>query len=256
MTSAFRSSAFRTSFKRTISTLRPSSHTSKPYIPKHNFSTTSQLKMSAPKDSSAFLEAVANRRTYYALDKTSPIPDSKIKEIIETAVLNVPSSFNAQSARLVLLLGAEHDHLWNGIVLPTLLPFVKDNEESKKSTEARVGGFAAARGTILFFEDPEPIDALAKAFTLYADKFPQWSEHTSAMHQFVIWTALEAEGLGANIQHYNPIVDDQIKEKWNIPKDWSLKAQIVFGGKLSGPAGGATKEQKKPVIERFFSYGT
>jgi len=211
--------------------------------------------MSAPKDSSAFLEAIQNRRTYYALDKSSPISDAKIKEIIETIVLNVPSSFNAQSARLVLLLGAEHDHLWNNIVLPTLLPHVEGNPDAKKATEARIAGFAAAKGSVLFFEDPEPVDALIKGFPLYADKFPQWSEHTTAMHQFSVWTALEAEGLAANLQHYNPIVDDQIQQKWNIPKEWSLKAQLVFGGKLGAPAGGVTKEQKKPISERFFVHG-
>lgn len=30
----------------------------------------------------------------------------------------------------------------------------------------------------------------------YAAMFPNWSEHTSGMHQLVLWTALETEGFG------------------------------------------------------------
>lgn len=49
---------------------------------------------------------------------------------------------------------------------------------------------------------------------------------------FQIWTALELEGLGANLQHMNaiPPVEDAIKKEWNIPADWSLKAHLNFGG--------------------------
>lgn len=49
---------------------------------------------------------------------------------------------------------------------------------------------------------------------------------------FQVWTALELEGLGANLQHMNaiPPVEDAIKKEWNIPADWSLKAHLNFGG--------------------------
>ena len=30
------------------------------------------------------------------------------------------------------------------------------------------------------------------------------------MLQLVVWTALEAEGLGATLQHYNPLIDDEV----------------------------------------------
>jgi uncharacterized protein len=38
---------------------------------------------------------------------------------------------------------------------------------------------------MLFFEDTIVIQEFAKNISMYADKFPEWSEHTSAMHQFV-----------------------------------------------------------------------
>jgi predicted oxidoreductase (fatty acid repression mutant protein) len=53
----------------------------------------------------------------------------------------------------------------------------------------------------------------------------------------LVWTALEREGLGCNLQHYNfsaNFVRD-VAETWNLPKTWSLKSQLVFGKPTAGP---------------------
>jgi predicted oxidoreductase (fatty acid repression mutant protein) len=71
------------------------------------------------------------------------------------------------------------------------------------------------------------------------------------MLQFAVWTALEAEGLGANLQHYNPLVDQKISELWNVPVTWKLSAQLVFGGK----AGEAGEKTFTPLEEKFKVYG-
>jgi predicted oxidoreductase (fatty acid repression mutant protein) len=92
---------------------------------------------------------------------------------------------------------------------------------------------------------------LQERFPIYAHHFPDWSEATSAMHQYAMWVALEAEGLGANLQHYNPIVDRKVQEHWNIPVDWKLRAQLVFGGRAGEPG----KKEFKPVEERLFIHG-
>lgn len=106
---------------------------------------------------------------------------------------------------------------------------------------------------MLFYEDPKPVHALQEKLPRYADKFPQWSEHTNAMHQFMLWTAFEAEGFGCNLQHYNPLPDQQASEIWNIPLAWSLKAQLVFGA----PAEGASPGEKtfEPIEDRLFIHG-
>lgn len=54
------------------------------------------------------------------------------------------------------------------------------------------------------------------------------------MHQYVLWTALEAEGCGCNLQHYNPLIDNRVKEEWKVDAEWSLKGQLVFGGLEGG----------------------
>lgn len=90
---------------------------------------------------------------------------------------------------------------------------------------------------------------------MYADKFPTWSEQTSAMHQYAIWTALDAEGFGANLQHYNPLPDQKASETWNIPLAWSLKAQLVFGGREAGWEGKLPEKKQQALSERVFVHG-
>lgn len=71
------------------------------------------------------------------------------------------------------------------------------------------------------------------------------------MHQFAVWTALKEEGLGANLQHYNPLIDAKIAAEWNIPEDWDLGGQLVFGT----PMGEPNQKTFKPMEERFKSFG-
>jgi len=199
--------------------------------------------------SSPFLDAVKARRTYYQLTAESPIPDSKIHELVNQAVLHVPSSFNSQSTRVVVLLAAEHRKLWTDIVKPAVKAVAP--AEAWPASETKLDGFNAGYGTVLFYEEPKVVAALQEKFPLYSDKFPQWSEQTNAMHQFAIWTALELEGFGANLQHYNPLIDQQISAAWNVPATWSLKGQLVFGT----PAGKPSDKQFQPLEERVFVHG-
>ncbi|KAH7377619.1 Nitroreductase-like protein [Pyrenochaeta sp. MPI-SDFR-AT-0127] len=209
------------------------------------FSTTAP-SMSAQKP---FLEAVKDRRTYYQLNKEAPISDKQIQEIAEKALLHVPSSFNSQSTRLVVLLNKDHEQFWD-FVLEVLKPLTP--EEQFPVTQQKIGGFRAAYGSILFYEDPEPVEALRKAFPLYAHHFGDWSEHTNAMHQYALWVALEAEGFGANLQHYNPIIDQKAAQQWNVPLEWKLRSQLVFGGRAGEPG---AKQFQEVQGKRLFVHG-
>jgi len=180
-----------------------------------------------------FKEAILHRRSYYKITNSSPISDSELKEILNFAVLHVPSAFNSQSTRLVLLLGEHHTRLWDIVksVLQDLVP-----EEAFAKTREKVDtSFASGYGTILFYEDLEVVEQLQQDFPTYRDKFPEWSEHTSGMHQFAIWTMLEDAGFGASLQHYNPLIDERVAQQWNINPMWRLIAQMPFGTPVEHP---------------------
>jgi uncharacterized protein len=93
---------------------------------------------------------------------------------------------------------------------------------------------------------------MQQKFALYADKFPTWATQSDGMHQYVIWTALEAEGLGANLQHYNPLIDQKVAQEWGVSEDWDLSAQLVFGEPGGKPG---EKAFQKVEGERFFVHG-
>ncbi|AGF57487.1 hypothetical protein B0P06_004210 [Clostridium saccharoperbutylacetonicum] len=191
-----------------------------------------------------FLTAVADRRSYYGISKETVVSDERIKEIIEHAVKHTPSAFNSQSARAVLLLGDQHDNLWN-ITKESLRKIVPADQFS--STEEKIDSFKNGYGTVLFFEDSSVIESLQQNFALYKDNFPIWSQQASGMHQFVIWTALEIEGFGASLQHYNELIENDVKKEWSIPDNWKLIGQMPFGKPTAEP----DEKKFQPVEERI-----
>lgn len=74
-----------------------------------------------------------------------------------------------------------------------------------------------------------------ESFPTYKDNFPIWAEQTDAMHQLAVWTMLEDAGMGASLQHYNPLIDDEVRKVWNLSDDWKLIAQMPFGVPVAQP---------------------
>lgn len=192
-----------------------------------------------------FGSALKHRRTYYAISDESPISDQAIEDIVRTAVKYVPSAFNSQSSRVVLLLGDSHRKLWD-IVKEALRPHAQ-SDEARARTEAKIdGSFASGYGTVLYFEDQTVVEGLQQSFPAYKENFPVWSEQASAMHQLAIWAMLEEAGLGASLQHYNPLIDDEVRRTWNLPANWKLVAQMPFGKPAQEPG----EKEYSPVDER------
>lgn len=71
----------------------------------------------------------------------------------------------------------------------------------------------------------------------------------------LVWTALVAEGLGVNLQHYNPLIDVRLETEFKVPSTWSMKAQMVFGTPIGGPAVPDDKKAFNPVEDRLKVYG-
>ncbi|MBU0439190.1 nitroreductase family protein [Staphylococcus succinus] len=174
-----------------------------------------------------FQNAIESRRTIYSLDQDISISDNEVESIIEHAIKHVPSSFNSQSTRIVLLLNDNHNKFWD--IAKDELKKVMGDDRDFQPTSDKIDNFKHSHGTILYFEDQEVIEGLQNQMPNYAENFAIWSSQTNAMHQFAIWTALSTEGVGASLQHYNPLVDAAVTEAFEIPNTWKLVAQMPFG---------------------------
>ncbi|WP_129703634.1 nitroreductase family protein [Priestia megaterium] len=194
-----------------------------------------------------FYSVLKERRSYYGINKDVQVSDERIKEIVEFAVKYTPSAFNSQTARLAILTGKSHDELWN-ITTDTLRKVMGDRDFT--GTQQKMDSFKSGYGTVLFFEDEAGVKSLQKQFPSYADNFPIWSNQASGMHQLVIWAALESEGLGASLQHYNPLIDEEVKKEWNIPSNWKLIAQMPFGNPTLHPG----EKEFQPIENRVKFY--
>ena len=191
-----------------------------------------------------FRDAISARRSEYMLDSRDVDVDAVVSALRGIAG-NVPSAFNAQSARAFVLSGEDHRTFW-GIVEDVLRDRSGDPARFE-TTLAKLAGFSAAAGTVLFYEIDPKTEELMEMHPSYRDLFPQWAEHGNAMMQFAFWTAIADMGLGANIQHYNPIIDSRVSEAFGIPDGYRLVAQMVFG-RVVTPAGPKDKLSGEDIV--------
>lgn len=195
-----------------------------------------------------FKEALQHRRSYYSLGSEMMVGRDEVEEMVAFALTHVPSAFNSQSSRIVLLMGKAHHRFWQ-IVKETLQAQIPP-EVFVKTAQKIDQSFASGYGTLLFWEDQRVVEAMTHKFTLYAEYFPKWSQQTSAMHQLALWCMLEDRGLGASLQHYNPLVDEAVRQEWDLPSSWELVAQMPFGYPLTMPAA----KSSQPVAGRMRVY--
>lgn len=179
----------------------------------------------------ATLQTLKNRRTQYALGKKLPLSNEAVEALIKEAVRLSPSSFNSQSSRAVILFGEASERFWE-ITTEALRAIVP--AEAFGSTEGKMKAFAAGAGTVLFYEDQATVKGLQEQFPLYADAFPGFSEHSAGMAQLAVWNVLADAGIGASLQHYNPVVDAAVAKEFDIPSSWKLRAQMPFGSHEGG----------------------
>lgn len=172
------------------------------------------------------IEAIEKRRTQYALGRNITQAQEEITALIEEAIKLSPSAFNSQSSRAVILFGQQSEKFWH-IVMNELRIIVPADKFAP--TEAKINSFVAGVGTILFYEDQQIITSLQQQYPNYAEQFPVWSEQGSGIAQFAVWSALANAGIGASLQHYNPLPDAAAAKEWQIQESWKLRAMMPFG---------------------------
>lgn len=170
-------------------------------------------------------EALLKRRSIYALNKDLPVSEDEIIKTVEETVALIPDAFDCKSQRVIVVFGDKQDELWDAI-------FEAFNGQIAKE---KTDSFKAAAGTVLYFTDKNVTNELIDTFPMYASSFPIWNMHANSMLQIAVWTSLTELGLGANLQHYNPVIDKTIKCLFDIPDSYQLVAQMPFGGITADP---------------------
>lgn len=173
----------------------------------------------------SIIKALEERRSVYGLGKGLPIPEAELEGLIRRTTELVPDAFDMKSARVAVALGARQDALWDAIF----------DAFGGKVAREKIDGFKAAAGTILYFYDKDVVAAMQAQFPRYAERFPVWAEQANGMLQISLWAALRERGIGANIQHYDPVIDEAVRELLDVPASWALRAQMPFGGIVDRP---------------------
>ncbi len=176
------------------------------------------------------------RRSYYNISKEIPVSHEKLCDMIEKVTELVPDAFNMKSSRIVVATGENHDKFWDKVY------DVFDGQVSREKIDSFKNGY----GTVLFFYNLDTVEKHKNDFSLYASSFEDWATQSSGMLQMSIWTGLRELGIGASLQHYNPIIDSMVKDMFKVPDSWVLKAQMPFGGIVGEPG----EKKKENILER------
>lgn len=171
------------------------------------------------------IDSLKDRRSYYQIDKNIGVGEDEVLRLVEEATELVPDAFNMKSSRLVVVAGEKQEELWDGIYK------VFDGSVARE----KIDSFKAGYGTILYFYDEKVVEGLEDQFPSYKENFKTWANQASGMVQLAIWSGLREMGIGASLQHYNPIIDDLVREMFDLPDSYRLLAQMPFGGRLSEP---------------------
>jgi len=183
---------------------------------------------------SQFNSLAANRRSIYALgDNLSQTPE-EIFDLVKQTIKNSPTAFNSQTVRAVVLFGKSSDKVWE--IVEDALRKIAKSPDAFEQTKSKIDSFKAGYGTILYFTDTAIVHQLENDYPSYAANFANWAEQGLGGAQQAVWTALAEQGIGASLQHYNPLIDDAIHQVFNLPADWQLRAEMPFGS-IEAPAG-------------------
>lgn len=176
----------------------------------------------------SFTDLQTKRRSIYALGREVTQTPEALYDLVKSAVKQSPTSFNNQSVRAVVLMGDAHEKLWD-MTAQRLQQEVPD-EAAYQQTLAKINhAFKAGLGTVLFYTDTDVVKVYEEQIPLYAENFYDWSEQGHGMAEYATWLALTEAGLGASLQHYNPLIDEAVAAAFDIPDNWRLRAQMPFG---------------------------
>lgn len=176
--------------------------------------------------STSFVNLVKKRRSIYALGKNSKYSKQQIEDRIREVVQQVPTAFNSQTTRVVVLFDEANIKFWDHIY-----DVQKDvlEGETWDMMSGIITGAKNGIGTVLFFENKDEVEKMpARGVRQEAYK-----QNNNANAQYAVWLALAEMDLGASLQHFNvgyeQGFDKGTKEMFNLPESYEMLAQMPFG---------------------------
>ena len=146
---------------------------------------------------SQFKELLTKRRSHYAIGANTDVTASDVAAALKEVISTVPSAFNSQGVRVVVVSGEKNQQLWD--LIKGVQTQVLDEGTLNYMTPI-MDGAREAVGTILFFEDRDAVEA---GIPGNPERRSVYKNHESANAQLTAWLALTELGLGANLQHFN-----------------------------------------------------
>jgi len=175
---------------------------------------------------SAFLDLLEKRRSIYTIGTNSDYTKEEITERIRDVMKQVPTAFNSQTTRVVVLFDEAKDKFWDHIYDVQKDVLEGDVWEMMSGT---ITGSKNGIGTVLFFED---IDAV-KQMPAQGIRGEAYKQNNNANAQYAVWLALTEMDLGATLQHFNvgyeQGFDRGTKEMFDLPDSYEMLAQMPFG---------------------------
>lgn len=180
-------------------------------------------------------ELLAKRRSQYKLSPEWVAPKEHVEEMLQEVLRLVPTHFNSQGVRMVLLTGDAHRKHWE-LIEQILIAQIGEDKYLEGTKEKIHGSFMSGVGTVLFFDNEPKTKELMEQFPSYQHNFPKWAEQVQGSHQFATWIGLVGLGFGASLQHYTGMDDEAIRKQVGVPAEWRFIAHMPFGKALDQPA--------------------
>lgn len=179
-----------------------------------------------------FHELLLKRRSVYSLSDEVTIDEKTLKDGLALAIQNAPTAFDSRATHIIIALGENHHFVWD-----TTMKTLKEIVPEKKfpATKAKLETFRKSYGTILVYKDLIAIEELKASFPTFAGRQDDWGEQNIGILVYALWLELANLGLGASIQHYDPLIDKGLEERFKTPASWKLETEIVFGKTLMEP---------------------
>ncbi|OFU52020.1 nitroreductase family protein [Aerococcus sp. HMSC10H05] len=197
---------------------------------------------------SDFKDLLTKRRSQYAIGANTDVTAADVTAALNEVIPQVPSAFNSQATRVVVVSGENNVKLWE--LVKNVQKDVLDEATLNYMTPI-MDGARDAVGTILFFEDR---DAVESGIPANEERRLIYKNHASANAQLTTWLTLTELGLGANLQHFNigyeQGFDRSIRELLDLSESWELIAQMPFGSIEAPAADKETIASSELVIER------